>query len=806
MSSFNSPARHLAIVTAVSLLIAMAASCSSDSNTTLTEPPPPPSSVKWSNADSWPSHAVPVGNEAVVVPAGVTMILDITPPALQSLVIQGTLIFADSDLALSANFIQVKGALRIGTEQHPYTHRATITLTGDESNEQTLGLASKALSVSAGATLELHGAPRVVWTRLSATANKGATQLLLERGVDWHPGDNIVIASTDFDPTQAEPLVVQTVSGPQVTMTSALRFAHWGVMQTIGGATLDERAEVGLLSRNITIRGDDGCVTGGYCGHIIVFAGGIAHVENVELYQMGQKSRLARYPFHWHVAGDVTGQYIRNSSIWKTFNRCVTVHGTNSAIVSGNICYNHLGHGYFLEDGIEHGNTIENNLGILARTPVTGEQVLASDLRPATFWITNPANTYRGNVAAGSMGVGFWIALPLHPTGLSATDAVWPRRTPFGEFSNNTAHSNRSTGMNIDDGPNPDGTTGTTYYDPRVDPTNGASAVSVTSFDHYTAYKNRNRGAWMRGANLRLTHALLADNDIGATFAANETFLQDATIIGESANNATTAGTFPIRGYEFYDGRVGAERVQFVNFVSNGARPASALGYNRHNAFSINTQNFADGATFLNANHVYLEDPQSDKDGDKAAVFLDADGTITGTAGAHVAANMPILLDNSCTSRADWNAYICRGTYGQFRIVSGATTPENVAPMTITRDDHVTANMAGSGNQLTSINMTLLSGRAYSLQPAVVPSKPRLYWQDAQPGDNARISFPWTVASVIVWRDYDHSHPLAAATSVAELDASAGDKYFYDAAHQTMYVKLVVRASQSYSTIFIDPQ
>ena len=76
------------------------------------------------------------------------------------------------------------------------------------------------------------------------------------------------------------------------------------------------------------------------------------------------------------------------------------------------------------------------------------------------------------------MGVGFWIALPLHPTGLSTTEAVWPRRTPFTEFSNNKAHSNSSTGMNIDDGPNPDGTTAVTYYDPRVDPTNGGSAAS----------------------------------------------------------------------------------------------------------------------------------------------------------------------------------------------------------------------------------------------------------------------------------------------------------------------------------------
>jgi hypothetical protein len=790
---------------AIALPIALFGSCSSDT-TAPTDPGPPPASThKWSDPKSWPSQAVPVANEDVTVPVGEAMILDITPPALKSLTIAGTLTFADTDLALSANYIAVTGALQIGTEARPYTHRATITLTGDDSYEPVLGLSSKALSVTSGATLEIHGAPRVVWTRLTSTAAKGTTQLSVEHSVDWKPGDNIVLASTDFDPTQAEPLVVQTASANQVMVTTPLKFAHWGVVQSLGGATLDERAEIGLLSRNITIRGNDECIANGYCGHIIVYQGAVAHVENVELYQMGQKSKLARYPFHWHVAGDVTGQYIRNSSIWHTMNRCVTVHGTNMALVSGNVCFDHIGHGYFLEDGIEHGNTITNNLGILARTPVSGQQILASDLRPATFWITNPANTYTGNVAAGSMGVGFWIALPLHPNGLSATDAVWPRRTQFTEFSNNTAHSNRSTGMNIDDGPNPDGTTSVTFYDPRVDPTNGGSAVAVTSFDHYTAYKNRGRGAWMRGANLRLTHALLADNDIGATFAASETFLQDAVIIGESANNATTLTTFPIRGYEFYDGRVGAERVQFVNFNSTPTRPASAYGYNRHNAFNINPMNFTDNATFVSANHVYLEDPQTDKDGDKAAVFLDADGSVTGSVGAHVTANMPILVDNTCTNRTDWNAYICHGVYGQFTFQSGVTGGENVAPMVITRDDNVTANMAGSGGTLTSINMSLISGRKYALQPTLVPSKPRIYWRNAAVGDNARISFPWTNASVKVWRDFDSAHPLAAAASLAELDASTGNVYFFDAANSKMYVKLVVQTNRNYSTIFIDP-
>ena len=81
-----------------------------------------------------------------------------------------------------------------------------------------------------------------------------------------------------------------------------------------------------------------------------------------------------------------------------------------------------------------------------------------------------------------------------------------------------------------------------------------------------------------------------------------------------------------------------------------------------------------------------------------------------------------------------------------------------------------------------------------------------MYWRDAAPGDNARIGFPWTNPSVKVWRDYDSGtrSPRRLPRS-SDLDASAGNVYFYDAGSQTMYVKLVVQASKNYSTIFIDP-
>ena len=86
--------------------------------------------------------------------------------------------------------------------------------------------------------------------------------------------------------------------------------------------------------------------------------------------------------------------------------------------------------------------------------------LLPSDNTASTFWITNPDNTYRDNVAAGSDSTGFWFALPENPTGkFEGTEigkATWPRRTKVREFKGNTSHSNFD-GFLFDRGPRPDG-------------------------------------------------------------------------------------------------------------------------------------------------------------------------------------------------------------------------------------------------------------------------------------------------------------------------------------------------------------
>lgn len=97
-----------------------------------------------------------------------------------------------------------------------------------------------------------------------------------------------------------------------------------------------------------------------------------------------------RYPIHFHLSGNVSGSYVRGCSIHHTFNRAVTIHGVTGLLVEHNVAYHVMGHAFFIEDGIETGNTIQYNLGVFVQTSST---LLITDVTPATFWVTNPNNT-----------------------------------------------------------------------------------------------------------------------------------------------------------------------------------------------------------------------------------------------------------------------------------------------------------------------------------------------------------------------------------------------------------------------------
>lgn len=812
-------ARILSI--SIFLILPFLISCSGGGSSGETSSEPvaiPAGAERWSDPATW-GGTKPIAGQSVTIPEGKVIALDEDPPSLSGIDIKGTLIIARRNTNLSTGWITVNGKMEIGTETEPFLQRLVITLNGRPGSDPQ---GREGGFMVAGGTVDIHGATgKVSWTRLAETAAAGTNSLVLQSAPGWQPGDQIVLASTDFDMNQAEQLVVAAVNGNVVTVASSLRYTHWGGTEN----GVEERAEVGLLSRNIRIQGDGQSPEDGMGGHLMAMAGSTLRISGVEFYRMGRKGKVGRYPIHFHLMGDATGSYAKENSVHHSFNRSVTLHGSHNALVLGNVSYDILGHCYFLEDGIETANLLENNLGLVTRRPPVEFQILVSDNTPATFWISNPDNALRGNAAAGSASFGFWYDLSEHPTGLSATDTVFPKHVPLREFSGNSAHSNALDGLFVDKigGKGP--------FRPRVGGRPDGSPVRA-HFSDFTAFKNSGRGVWCRGDYASLESAKLADNAIGVTFASAETVLVNSVVIGETANKGTpSAGQvvgldgrtlplpqkpdFPIRGFEIYDGRVGSENVSFVNFQPNSQRQASAVSDLRFNRFQLDLRNYVSGLTFDNANPVYFDqlganpDRPNDEDGHRSVLFVDLDGSVTGAAGSRVVINNPFLHDNSCILRGAWNAFVCQDVYGRLGIENLDANPLGIAPLEIVREENgVVQILAGRADPVrTQFYTSLINLKNYRIGfNGPVPHKLRLQYRFRTGGDWIQLAVSYPYTQVSVFRDGNFSAPLAGVASIEELIAGSGGSYFYDTARQILHVKLMVKNGADAARLDVEGQ
>jgi hypothetical protein len=687
---------------------------------------------RWSDASTWPDKKAPGKDAVVTIGNDMNVILDVTPPPLRSLTINGKLSFADNkDLELTAEWIMVHGELEIGTEKTPHTRKATITLTDNVKDEDMSGIGgtndrSDRGIMLMGGTLNLHGNRTNSWTKLSKTAEAGSTSIEVLNAAGWRAGDEIVLASTDFDPHQAERRTIAAISGNRITLDKKLDYMHFGKITF----DVDERGEVGMLSRNIVIQASADADQTLFGGHIMAMNGSKMFVEGVELNRMGQNMHLARYPIHWHLIGDAQGQYIKNSAIHDTYSRCVTVHGTNYLGIENNVTYNNIGHCFFLEDGVEHDNQFVHNLGILTKChpdkpcvptnlgPFGAEGrsnfntagqdakdiLIPSDNTASTFWITNPDNIYRDNVSAGSDATGFWYALPQHPTGkfegTEISAKTWPRRTRVREFKGNTAHSNFDSFM-FDRGPRPDGHFATGGHISQANPADANSPQVESVVEDFTAYKNRNGGIWARGEMHVFRNLKLADNAIGYTHASGNlgrsaftSRVVDSLFVGETENigNPRTPAEmaygrslpepeladFPIRGYEFYDYHHELDNVTFVNFQDNATRKTGAISYLLYTSFGMSSNNTVQRAKFINAKPVYFPPMEYKWSNDdygngsyKSSVFHDKDGTVSGVPNSYIVINGGIASDEGCEAKPAWNAAVCQGDVGRLNVGGG---------------------------------------------------------------------------------------------------------------------------------------
>jgi hypothetical protein len=354
----------------------------------------------------------------------------------------------------------------------------------------------KVLALSFGGTLQLSGkkgatysalgpsATGTSWVRLKGSLKKTAGSLTVDGVVDWQDKDHIVLTTTDYLPGHSEELEIHgtpSVSGNTTTInfinadgvTNGVKWPHNGQTFDLSTASYpgisrlnlnitsaETRAAVALLTRSIQIvsGGDtpntsfpleptNGSVGYYFGGHTIVRQGFQTYqVQGVEFHQLGQGGSIMHYPVHFHLARQTPGAqgttFVKDSSVWDSMTRWITIHGTQGVQLARNVGYKSIGHGYYLEDGTETNNQLYANIGIFARAAVANAQnkrlvpgILTTNDKacngtnppcaigydnfpyysdanhPAVFWIMNGSNDFEYNMAAGAgtCGACYWL-------------------------------------------------------------------------------------------------------------------------------------------------------------------------------------------------------------------------------------------------------------------------------------------------------------------------------------------------------------------------------------------------------------
>lgn len=670
-------------------------------------------SLAWSSPLTW-GGTLPTAGAEVVIPAGKVITLDATPPNLAGLRIEGTLRFARSNINLNAAFIDLTGALEIGTAAQPFAQKAIITLTG--APQAVNDGVSRGLNVRGG-RIELYGAvPQPVWTKLSDHAEAGAIALTLKDTVtNWRAGDTIAVAPTDFYGVAAtERLTLSGATGTQLALSTPLGKFRWGKMQyvtntgmsltpdptfvppaTPSPTELDQRAAVGNLSRNIVIQGvdDSAWQTTGFGAHMMIMnLASKVTVDGVEFRRAGQAGTVGRYPIHWHLLsyggdglllGDAIGHVVKNSSIWQSAQRCVVIHGTNGVQVLNNICQDIKGHAFFLEDAVERRNVFDGNLALMMRAPNSTQSTLVSETPnfkrgPSGFWLTNPDNVVRNNLAADAQGNGFWMAFPRKPQGLSTAVAILPDRLPHGVFNSNTAHSNLKPGLLFDFAPvDAAGNTAENKYIPTGNGAEDSSTNRVRfALKRVVTFKNNDGGYRNRVSAPDYVEWVSADN-VGTFFegAGDRGVIASGLFVGTSLNSATASpdASRPPVAFATYHSTFAMKDNTLVNFPFVPGRSSGAFRADDYYTSAVEV------GTKSNTNNRYIAtshgfrtlppnmdgQPLNNRNWTYAGALLDAAGAV-GPAGNYWVYDNPFLTaGRTCqlVAPAGQNGASCAGSY-----------------------------------------------------------------------------------------------------------------------------------------------
>jgi len=687
--------------------------------------------LDWQDPTIWrdPGGAAPANppgaNDAVWIPATSAIGLAGTCTA-GTVEVQGDLVTEYANGSLSTKWVLVRSAdanFECGIASRPFTHDFQLTLRGVPTDPMLSGMGTKFLIAMDGGRIDMHGLSKTSWSKLTKLG--GSTILVTDRS-GWQVGDEVLLVASKWmsfldsynGASQDQRSEVRTITGinlatGDITLASAPAEFHCAAAPTpytnpLGTAswTVDQRAEVGMLSHNVRVQGDplDSTLDNRFGAHVMMMNGtccatpGTGYFANVQFKHMGQRSpylpignALGRYPLHWHMQkGNGYGQYARGCSVWQSFNRAITIHGTDGLLLEDNVLFDHDGHGVFFEDGGERNNRLLRNLVVLTRRPRAFAQLLPHDnshnqvqnQTPAAFWITNPQNEFIGNVAAHTVGTGYWFALHSRPTGASFGDPYFndgsgqpidPRKLPIIAFRDNTAHGCVS-GLDVNDMIDDHGTH--VFLPPnQPGPLDDTILTNIswdpptpTDLEHFIVYgcslaiySGLGTGNTYNDL-LTFRNAVLTDNEthiqLASAITVTESLLVENTgsgvFVPAGGPTQNFPGWFPHPGYAYtsYDGPGKLTNSHLVGF-DGSVHPNATLAMSHFGASRRHPNHIMSGLTFANGAQPQIlfydfTPPQLhplDDAGLWGIVIQNSDGSLTN--GAHprrsVITNHPML-------------------------------------------------------------------------------------------------------------------------------------------------------------------
>jgi len=426
--------------------------------------PPVPSigtPMLWSKKASWQNKALPVAGQKVTIDSNMWIVMDITPPNLGSLVVNGKLSFLSNTtrpltLTLTVKDISVYGIFEISGGPDVNNNNATLPFAGDatvvvygtkgSSLPIVMGegvyLGAKVIGVS-GQLIAYGQHTTRTWTRLRTTVNAGSKEVALSKYVNWKAGDEVVLSPTGYfnevgtawssktsisGGSSDEKSVIASIRNATdatthttysiLTLTRAANHTH--VCTTRYGQSFC--GAVGLLSRSVRFQSRDSETPGvssyGFGADLHVFdivpktgatavRRGSVYLNNVLFKNFGKinSDRYAiqfEYTDYNHPASTIT-----NCAFNAGYSMATRAAHTANFTFTNNVALGNWGGGVFI--------TQDNKQFVVNSNLLVGTRQLPSTLLSSYPWlrpiagitVQSSAGVVKNNLAAGSEGEGY---------------------------------------------------------------------------------------------------------------------------------------------------------------------------------------------------------------------------------------------------------------------------------------------------------------------------------------------------------------------------------------------------------------